>query len=75
MSRKTDSCRTALQKSGARLEALSPLAVLSRGYAAVSRENVTLTSVKDVRNGDRLKIRFADGAVDAVAEKGANRNG
>ena len=75
MARQTEQRRISLQKSGARLEALSPLAVLTRGYAAVSREDVTLTRAQDVRNGDRLTIRFADGAVDAVAEKGANRNG
>ena len=64
--RQTEQRRIALQKSGARLEALSPLAVLTRGYAAVSRGDVTLTSAKDVQSGDRLKIRFADGAVDAA---------
>ena len=54
----------------ARLEAMSPLSVLSRGYAAVAKEGKSLTSAKNVKNGDRLDIRFADGAISAVAQQG-----
>lgn len=52
----------------AQMEAMSPLSVLSRGYAAVSKENRVITSAKEIGAGDRLELRFADGAVRAVAE-------
>ena len=49
------------------LEALNPLRVLSRGYAAVSRAEQTVTRAADITAGDALTIRFSDGAVDALA--------
>jgi exodeoxyribonuclease VII large subunit len=52
-----------------KLEALSPLAVLSRGYAIATRADgeasVTLGSVSDVSVGDRIRIRLSDGQLDA----------
>ena len=57
-----------LAQRAATLEAMSPLSVLSRGYAAVSRGEEAITRAKEVSVGDRLKIRFSDGEVDAVAE-------
>ena len=45
-----------------KLEALSPIAVLNRGYAQVTAEdNQLITSVKDVNLGDSLNISFIDG--------------
>ena len=57
---------TLLRNCG-RLEALSPLSVLSRGYAVVGRDGQTLTRAETVTEGDSLNIRFADGVVHAVA--------
>lgn len=51
----------------ARLEALNPLSVLTRGYAVVFKKDADVLSASDVAVGDSLKIRFADGMVDAVA--------
>ncbi len=61
-----------LQTVAGRLEALSPLSVLSRGYAVVYRDDHMLSRAADVQSGDRLQIRFADGTVNAEAinEKG-----
>jgi exodeoxyribonuclease VII large subunit len=61
--------RAKLQGNAARLESVSPLAVLQRGYAVVS--DVTgrpLTSAAAVRPGNRLRLRFADGEVGATAD-------
>lgn len=58
---KQQNVRTAAQ----RLEALSPLSVLSRGYAAVSRDDETVLFAKDLQAGDRITIRFSDGSVRA----------
>ncbi len=53
----------------ARLGALNPMSVLKRGYAAISRGEETLVSAEQVREGDELTIRFADGAVTATVGK------
>jgi exodeoxyribonuclease VII large subunit len=49
-----------------RLSALSPLAVLSRGYAVVTLKDGTLLKKQDqVQGGDDLSIRIADGTINA----------
>ncbi len=74
---KIERARHALMAFAAKLEALSPLAVLTRGYAAVSRNGESLTSASTVRVGDPIEIRFSDGCVTARAEdvKGIKKNG
>ena len=61
-----------LLRMSARMEALSPLAVLSRGYAVVSKEGSTVTRAAHLKAGDRLTVRFADGQIKALVlgEKG-----
>ncbi|MBE6699112.1 MAG: exodeoxyribonuclease VII large subunit [Ruminococcaceae bacterium] len=48
-----------------KLQALNPLSILSRGYATVSRDGATVTSVKQINDNDTLDIRMADGSVRA----------
>lgn len=55
----------AFEGSCARLEALSPLAVLARGYAVLQKDETTVKSVNDVATGDRLTIRVSDGSFTA----------
>jgi len=63
--------RARLEGTGARLESVSPLAVLQRGYALVSdAAGHPLTSAGAVKSGARLKLRFADGEVGATADGG-----
>jgi exodeoxyribonuclease VII large subunit len=63
--------RARLEGTGARLESVSPLAVLQRGYALVSDPaGHPLTSAAAVKPGARLKLRFADGEVGATADGG-----
>lgn len=57
--------RVGLDRTCAKLEALSPLAVLERGYACVSSENGVLTSAAQAQIGMQVNIRFKDGAVAA----------
>lgn len=62
--------RSRLAALAGRLEALSPLAVLSRGYALVTRETLEGPLVRDaarVAPGDRLAIRLARGSLEARA--------
>lgn len=68
-----------LGASVGKLEALSPLAVLQRGYAvAQNAGGEVATSAKAFAPGDRITVRFADGAayatVDEIKEQVWNRN-
>lgn len=56
----------------ARAEALSPLAVLARGYSVTTREGSTapLTSASEVGAGDRIRIRLAGGSLGATVTEG-----
>ena len=58
--------RQATASLAGKLGALNPLAVLSRGYATVSREGASVTSAKQINENDTLDIRFADGSVRAT---------
>jgi exodeoxyribonuclease VII large subunit len=61
--------RATLSGATRHLEAVSPLAVLQRGYALVTDAGGrALTSAADVRPAARLRIRFADGEVGATAD-------
>jgi exodeoxyribonuclease VII large subunit len=61
---------TQLQHASARLQALSPLAVLSRGYALVyGPDGTLLRSVTEAKPGDAIRARLADGSVDAQVVK------
>ncbi len=54
----------------ASLDALSPLKVLSRGYAVTTDESgKTISSVKGLKVGDRLRISLRDGSVNCLAQK------
>ncbi len=64
--------RKSLQALTGKLDALSPLAILERGYSICSRlpEGKVIRSVEDISVGDALKILFSDGeAVSEVKEK------
>lgn len=74
--KRMDTLRQRLVNGAQKLEAMSPLAVLSRGYAAVARDGETVTRAKELCAGDRLDVRFCDGSVAAVVsdEKGNGEN-
>ncbi len=46
-----------------KLDTLSPLKVLGRGYAMVSKDNKIVRSVAAVNNGDELNLMMSDGTV------------
>jgi exodeoxyribonuclease VII large subunit len=50
-----------------RLEALSPLAVLARGYAVVTRveDGRVVSQAAQVEPGQAIRVRVSDGAFDA----------
>ena len=48
-----------------KLDALSPLKTLARGYSITEKEGKTVHKVSELKQGDRLTLRFEDGKVDA----------
>ena len=66
-----------MKSLAAALNALSPLAVLSRGYGAAFGYNGKLIkSVSDVNIGDELTIKISDGEIKAgVISKKKSRKG
>lgn len=61
--------RTRLGRATDKLEALSPLAALRRGYAvAQSEDGRVLRSVQQFRDGDRFRLRVVDGRVVCIVD-------
>jgi len=58
--------KSELQAERQRLEAMSPLGVLSRGYCLFEKlpERTTVTRVGQLRRGDEGRVRFFDGSAD-----------
>ena len=51
-----------------RLDALSPVAILARGYGVVLREGKALTRAGDAAEGDVVTVRLHEGELDARVE-------
>ncbi len=47
-----------------KLEALSPLKTLQRGYSIVKKENKVISSIKDTKKDDLLELNLKDGNID-----------
>ena len=69
--------RAGLAKAAGRLDALSPLSVLSRGYAIATRDGRAVRSASEVVAGDRLRVRVHDGTIlaDVIATEGGDGAG
>jgi len=62
--------RTRLAQRAAALDAMSPLKVLSRGYAVSTDEKgAVLRSVKQTGTGESIHVRLADGELEAEVKK------
>lgn len=58
--------KTKFVKEVAKLDALSPLKTLTRGYSIVSKQDGKIAKeVKDLSQGEKVSIRLSDGKVDA----------
>jgi exodeoxyribonuclease VII large subunit len=59
-------CEAMIAAASAALDAMSPLAVLARGYAICGRsDGRTVRSVMEIAPGDQVNIRFKDGSAGA----------
>ena len=54
-----------LSEKAARLDSLSPLKVLSRGYSLVYKEDSLLSSSESLKKGDKVKMTFGSGGAEA----------
>lgn len=60
-------CRASLSIAAARLNDLSPLTILSRGYAIARKDDRTIVrSVDDVATGESLHVRVHDGEINCT---------
>ncbi len=60
--------RSELARIGAQMAALSPLAVLDRGYAMVRAGDAIVRDAAQVAPGDRLTVRLANGSLAVIVE-------
>ena len=64
---KTNALKLELTRLSASLNALSPLAVLSRGYSAVfDSDNKVVKSIENIEINDEICLKMADGALKAT---------
>ncbi len=67
--RRIDGAKSRFSEAASRLEALSPLSVLARGFAAVKdEEGNILPSVRDLTVGKRVTLLLRDGSAAARIE-------
>ena len=59
----------------AKLDAMSPLKVLTRGYALAEGENGKLIrSVQQVKAGEKIAVKVSDGTINAIVTEGGSKN-
>ena len=61
-------------RTTAKLDALSPLKVLGRGYAMVAREGAVVRSAAQLKSGDAIAVSLADGTAQCTVETVQRRN-
>lgn len=66
-----------LAENAARLDGLSPLKTISRGYAAVKKDSKAVSSVENLKENDIIEIGFADGSAQSkiISVTRRKRNG
>jgi exodeoxyribonuclease VII large subunit len=73
--RRLERRRARLQELSQKLDVLSPLAVLARGYAVAYRAGspAPITAASQVEVGERIRIRLHEGELGAVVRDGGRR--
>ena len=67
-SKKIDDKRNQLHILAGKLESLSPLAVLTRGYSVAEKNSVVVHSVSEISKGDNLILRMSDGRISVTVD-------
>lgn len=71
---KLNNLMSQVTRNMAKLDSLSPLAVVDRGYSIASAKNKVLKSVKDVKAGEVVDVRLADGHFSAEVKSISKKN-
>lgn len=58
-----------LERSMGKLDSLSPLKVVDRGYSLVTKNKVLVKSTSQLKTGDHINIRMTDGDISAVVSE------
>ena len=69
MDRRTAEERRRFSECAAKLDALSPLKVLSRGYAIAEKDGVPVRRASEVRSGERIDVKLAEGTLGCTVEE------
>ena len=69
--KKINDSKFILENRIAKLDALSPLKTLTRGYSitTLKSDNKVIKSINDVKNGDEIEVRVKDGKINAMVTK------
>ena len=57
----------------ARIDALSPLKVMSRGFSAVVRDGEYITNAENLNKGDNITVKFSDGDINCLVTDKINK--
>lgn len=69
LSGKLEKEATKLGEYAAKLQALSPLEVLARGYTVGTKQGEILHSVEQIVSGDRISLQLSDGSAECTVNK------
>ncbi len=66
---KINTCKLVFSEKAGKLDALSPLKTMARGFVVASQDKKVLQSVKELKHNDLIDIRFTDGTVKAEVKE------
>lgn len=68
VNQKLQSCQSAAARLAARIDALSPLKVMARGFSSISKNGTRIVSVGGLDVGDDICVELCDGTADCVVK-------
>lgn len=69
INRKTQNAQSTASRLAARIDALSPLKVMARGFSVVAKGGEVVDSVKKLNVGDNINVTVCDGSFDCTVQK------
>ncbi len=69
INRKMQNAQSTASRLAARIDALSPLKVMARGFSVVAKGGEVVDSVKNLNIGDKINVTVCDGSFDCAVKK------